>query len=192
VTAVKRGRIEFELLESVPVEPARQEISLLLSLIKFPCFEWCLEKATELGVAGIVPVISGRSEKGFAEAARKRSLRWQKILLESAQQSRRLRIPWLAAPVPIERALCEASAPLKLFLSESREAKLLKEILAGRNVASVVVGIGPEGGWTQEEVSAARKADFVEASLGSNILRTETAVAAILAILAYEGSLGSL
>ncbi len=189
VAAVKRDQIEFDLVERVSVEQPRLEISLLLSLIKFPRFEWCLEKATELGVSEIVPVIAERNEKGLAEAAIKRLTRWQKILLESAQQSRQLRIPGLAAPAGVERALREASAPLKLFLSESPKAKPLKEVLVPLcGIRSAAVAIGPEGGWTEGEVSLARGAGFLEASLGSSILRTETAVTAILAILAYEGS----
>ena len=188
VAAVKRDAIEFDLLERVPVEQPRLEISLLLSLIKFPRFEWCLEKATELGVTEVIPIIAGRSQKGLADAARKRLGRWQKILLESAEQSRQLRIPRLATPAGVERALREASAPLKLFLSESPEAKPLKEVLAGREARSAAVAIGPEGGWTDAEVSVARGAGFLEAALGPAILRTETAVAAILAILVYESS----
>ncbi len=186
VAAVKRDEIEFELLEHVPVEQSRLQITLLLSLIKFPRFEWCLEKATELGVSEILPVIAERSQKGLAEAAKKRLGRWEKILLESAQQSRQLRIPSIATPVKPERALREISLPLKLFLSESKDAIQLKEVLAGREVAPVAVAIGPEGGWTEGELSVAREAGFLEASLGPGILRTETAVTAILAVLMYE------
>ncbi len=186
VAAVTRDEIAFDLVERLPVEPPGVEITLLLSLIKFPRFEWCLEKATELGVKEMIPVVAERSEKGLADGARKRLGRWQKILLESAQQSRQLRVPKLADPVDVEHALREASATLKLFLSASRDARPLKEVLAGREVRSATVAIGPEGGWTEREASVAREAGFLEASLGRGILRTETAVIAVLAILTYS------
>ena len=96
VNRIERGEIEFELTETMTdVVAPRLKITLLLSVVKFDRFEWALEKATELGVDNIVPLNAARSEKGLILAATKRADRWQRILMESSQQARRLRPPVL-------------------------------------------------------------------------------------------------
>ncbi len=167
-------------------------INLLISLVKFDRFEWCLEKATELGANEIVPLAAARTDKPLIAAAAKRHERWQKILLESAQQSRRLRPPALHKIGTPEQAFRKYSRGLKIVLSERQTAPALRQVLpaAGlpaeaREEASAALAIGPEGGWTDEEIEAARASGFAEASLGRNILRTETAVLASLSILAF-------
>jgi 16S rRNA (uracil1498-N3)-methyltransferase len=91
--SVGRDEVQFSLVEQLlaPVAPVRTE--LLLAIVKFDRFEWALEKATELGVEEIVPLAANRSAKGLIAAAGKRAERWKKILGESAQQARRLRVP---------------------------------------------------------------------------------------------------
>lgn len=187
VAVSKRGdsHIDFALLEPLPAREPSLKIQLLISLVKFDRFEWCLEKATELGVTQIIPVAAARSDKPLLAAAEKRRARWQKILIESAQQARRLRPPVLDDAVAAEKAfaLCGRDTSCKIFLSERRDALPMRQALA--SVASASLAIGPEGGWTDEELRAARAAGFIEASLGENILRTETAVIAALAILGF-------
>jgi len=182
-----RDAIEFALVEQLPTHGSRLHVTLLLAIVKFDRFEWALEKATELGVSEIVPLAAARSEKGLIAAAVKRAQRWEKILLESAQQSRRLAPPVLCPAVrPAEAfAATRAQHAVSLLLSERPDAPGLRSVLQGKSNNVAAFAIGPEGGWTEEELSAAREAGFVEASLGQNILRTETTVAAALAILNY-------
>ena len=179
------SRIDFALVEEIPSRESRLPIHLLLSIVKFDRFEWCLEKATELGVTDITPLAAARTDKPLVAAAPKRSMRWQKILLESARQSRRLRHPALNAIAKPSSAFSQSQASVKIFLSESDEAPRIREILASVQGPDVALAIGPEGGWTGEEIVAARVAGFVEASLGENILRTETAVIAAMAIVRF-------
>src|SRR3984957_3733355 len=96
---LKRGenRVEFSLVEPVVVPESRMRVDLLIALVKFDRFEWCLEKATEMGVANIVPMSAARSDKALVAAAEKRRERWEKILVESAQQSRRGSAPKIGA-----------------------------------------------------------------------------------------------
>lgn len=181
----KNGAIEFALIEQIPATESALRIKLLLSIVKFDRMEWCLEKATELGVAEIVPLAAARSEKALISASKKRAERWRKILLESAQQSRRLRPPVLAEIAKVEGAFAAADAGARIILSERADAKPLREILQDISASEVCLAIGPEGGWTEQEFAAAAKNQFREASLGREILRTETAVIASLAILRY-------
>ena len=187
-----RSRIEFALVESLPARQPGLKIELLLSLVKFDRFEWCLEKATELGASSIVPLAAARTDKPLARAASKRHARWEKIVLESAQQSRRLRPPDVATASAPQKAFVASSANLKILLSETQGVPSLRDFLrkespqhAGSSVNVAALAIGPEGGWTDEESSAARAAGFVQASLGENILRTETAVLAAMAVLNF-------
>ena len=190
VESAGRDAVDFSLVERLPSAQPALHSSLLLAIVKSDRFEWALEKATELGIAEITPLAAARSEKGLIIAASKRAPRWEKILLESSQQSRRLAAPVLnPASAPAEAfgvAGRGAGAPVRLFLSESPDAPLLRTVLGGVSPASrAVLAIGPEGGWTPGERSAAVSSGFLEVSLGPQILRTETAVAAALAVVNY-------
>lgn len=188
VSLPKRGesQIDFMLLEPIAAQEPRLALCLLISIIKFERFEWCLEKATELGVNEIVPLAAARSDKPLIDAAEKRSARWEKILVESAQQARRLRPPKLTEIAPPDMAFAASDAGCKILLSERADAPVLREIVkANRDLASAALAIGPEGGWTDEEIAAARASKFAEASLGRNILRTETAVIAALSVMRF-------
>ncbi|HVM75773.1 MAG TPA: RsmE family RNA methyltransferase [Candidatus Saccharimonadales bacterium] len=182
---VSRDRIEFALVEPLPSYAPQIEITLLLSVVKFDAFEWALEKATELGVSRIVPLAAARSEKALLVASTKRAERWRKILLESSQQCRRLKLPILEQVAKAEAAFAAQQSAVRILLSESPDARPLKRILDGVDATQATLAIGPEGGWTGGEFAAARTAGFAEASLGNLILRTETAVIASLAAITY-------
>jgi 16S rRNA (uracil1498-N3)-methyltransferase len=178
---VGEDEIQFALVEALPVRTSSLDKTLLLAVVKFDAFEWALEKATELGVNRIVPLAAARSEKGLLTAAGKRVERWKKILFESAQQSRRVRLPVIEPVATPREAFAASVSDLKILLSERVGARSLRELLAGQSAESVTLAIGPEGGWTDEELAAARKKGLQAASLGNLILRTETAVVACLA-----------
>jgi 16S rRNA (uracil1498-N3)-methyltransferase len=189
---VGRDSIEFTLVEPLPAPVSRLRISVLLSIVKFDRFEWALEKATELGADEIVPLTAERSEKGLVSAAAKRAARWEKIIFEAAQQARRLRVPALRKAAAARRAFSDAPDGIRLLLSERSGARPMREVLGPSaqltgegKILSVVLAIGPEGGWTDAEISAATSAGFSEISLGAAILRTETAVCAALAAVQY-------
>jgi len=186
IESVSRDRIQFALLEEIPAHPPAVDIILLLSIVKFDAFEWAIEKATQLGVGMIVPVAASRSEKALLAASGKRLDRWEKILVEASQQSRRVRVPAISSPLRLREAFNEAY-PLgaKVILSERSNAPALRDVLSAVTVSQATLAIGPEGGWTDEELSMAEAVGFREASLGKLILRTETAVVAALACMNY-------
>ncbi|HEY4977534.1 MAG TPA: RsmE family RNA methyltransferase [Candidatus Acidoferrum sp.] len=185
IESVSRDLVYFQLVEEIPSCKPSLETTLLLAVVKFDAFEWALEKATELGISRIVPLGAGRSEKGLLAAAVKRAERWQKILLEASQQSRRVQLPELEAVAKPESAFSSYQEGVRVLLSELAGASSFRSVLAGKASRSAVLAIGPEGGWTEAEFAAARQFGYQEASLGKLILRTETAVVAGLAAINF-------
>ena len=170
-------RVEFELGEEV-AESAAPNIILALSIFKFDHMEWAIEKCTELGVSRIVPVIARRTDSHLATAAAKRVDRWQRIALAAAQQSRRSAPPEILPPVKLREVLAIQAAS-RIVLSESEIELMLSEVAASGEIA---LAIGPEGGWTEEELRLFRDSGWISASLGKTILRAETAAIAALAV----------
>lgn len=189
---VGREEIRFSLVERLPIFKPPVSIALLLAIVKFDRFEWAIEKATELGADEIVPLAADRSEHGLITAAEKRAQRWERILMESAQQARRNRVPLLREAVKPRDAFTGTDSQVRLLLSERPGARPLRELLepaaatvSGEGATHVSIAIGPEGGWTEAEFSLAAAAGFSETALGANIMRTETAVCAALAAVQY-------
>lgn len=179
-----KDRVEFEILDKLaaPVQPAR--FHLLPSLVKFDRFEWILEKATELGVERITPVVAGRTDAGLGEGARKRSERWRRILFESGQQARRVTRPELEEVTEFEAAI-HIQGDARFWLEESRDAPPILGAMpkqpAPGNVVCLLVG--PEGGWEETERREGIEEGWTSVSLGNLILRAETAAIASLAVL---------
>jgi 16S rRNA (uracil1498-N3)-methyltransferase len=162
------------------------DVSVLISIYKFDRLEWAMEKLTELGVAVIIPVIARRTEPHLAKAAEKRVERWRRIAHEAAQQSRRAGPPEIMSPVPLSKAV-EKVEGSRIVLSELEENVSLKSALAGCQ-PPLTLALGPEGGWTIEELEAFRAGGWTAASLGSTILRAETAAIAAVAVVMAEVS----
>jgi 16S rRNA (uracil1498-N3)-methyltransferase len=185
ITSIAADRVEFELGEQIPATvPPR--VTLALSIFKFDRMEWAIEKCTELGAARIVPVIASRTEAHLATAAAKRVERWRRITLQAAEQSRRTSPPEISQPLKLRDALALA-AGVRIVLSETEPEIGLKDIL--RSEASggeIALALGPEGGWTNEELKLFREAGWHSASLGNTILRSETAAIAGLALALSE------
>lgn len=181
ITSVTDHRVEFELREEV-LAIALIPVTLYLAVFKFDRFEWAVEKCTELGVSRIVPVIARRTESHLAASAPKRAERWRRIALEAAQQSRRLAPPEITDPLKLPAALAQPG-PLGIVLAENEQEITLKDLLLSRAGAdSAAFAVGPEGGWTEEELALFENAAWPRASLGPTILRAETAAIATLAI----------
>jgi 16S rRNA (uracil1498-N3)-methyltransferase len=189
---VRRGRIitiqpklvEFELAEEISASP-NLSLTLLLAVFKFDRMEWAIEKCTELGASRIVPVIARRTDARLAAASAKRAERWRRIALQASEQSRRATPPEIAGPIKLQEAI-SLTAGLHIVLSESEQQTLLRNILASHQQGEVLLAIGPEGGWTEEELNLFQKSGWVSASLGSTVLRAETAAIAATAITISE------
>jgi 16S rRNA (uracil1498-N3)-methyltransferase len=184
VESARKDLVSFSVREKVASVQPVVYITLLASLIRFERFEWMLEKATELGVARVVPVEAERSERGLERAAGKRMSRWNRIVREASEQSRRARLPEIAAPVDFAGALAiESDAPSRYVLEEAQAPPMLPTLPAHRQPGDrVAVLVGPEGGWTDRERQQIASSDWRPVSLGPQILRAETAAIAALAI----------
>jgi len=184
IARMDADRVEFEL--GAPVNAATiPEITLLLSIFKFDRMEWAIEKCTELGVARLVPLIAARSEKHLVAAAGKRMERWQRIVQQAAEQCRRSAPPEIAQPRKVREAAALPGAA-RFLLSESEGKLTLKDSLQARREGEVLLAIGPEGGWDDAEAKLFRDAGWNSVSLGSTILRAETAAIAAVAITLSE------
>lgn len=210
IAAVLPDRVTFTLHEELEAETALP-LHLLLAIFKFDHFEWAVEKATELGVARITPILARRTEKHLAQAAAKRADRWRRIALEASKQSRRTSVPEIADPSQLRSTLAAERAPIRVLLSELEQATPLKAALTppprggavsaaaqvsasthkdtGEAVTAVVpesqnlaLAIGPEGGWTPEEIDLFTTHAWQPVTLGPRILRAETAAVAAIAI----------
>jgi 16S rRNA (uracil1498-N3)-methyltransferase len=176
-------RVVFRALEPIDSTPVPVRLTLCAALVKFDRFEWIVEKATELGVEAIQPFEAARTEKGLFEASRKRSERWERIARESSQQSRRASLPRILPAVRLREAL-NVEAAWRYFLEEE-DAPPLWRLVPERRQANETAALllGPEGGWTAGERDAAAAAGWQAVSLSPQVLRSETAATAALAIL---------
>ena len=194
---VAKGRIVRSGKEAVEVAveaetrhaPLRHEVWLMPALIKGEAFEWLLEKAVELGAAGVCPVITANTVVAWEEAqADKKLAKWRRRMLEAAKQCHTPFLPELRKPVALEQALGEeaASEPrLRLVPALFGEVVTLAGAVTawGDRERRAVVLTGPEGDLTEAELQAAVAAGFQPVTLGPLILRAETAVVASLGYL---------
>ena len=151
------------------------------------------KKATELGVAGIVPVIARRTEKHLADAAEKRVERWRRIAREAAQQCRRSDLPLIHDPVQLSAHLRTNSRATRIVLAEQERSTTLRALIeeaveASRNeMPSLELAFGPEGGWAPEEEALFDANGWRAASLGPRILRARRLppIAALAVVASY-------
>jgi len=168
-------------------EPATQ-LTLFQSLLAREKFEWVLQKGTEVGVARFVPVLTERSIMRDRRIEENKLNRWRRIMTEAAEQSHRGRIPKLEQAVTFDAAIRQSADFDRCLIAVlSHKAVLLRDALRGiKKGVSVALMIGPEGGFTPEEVAAAGERGAVPMSLGPRVLRTETAAVVAAALILYE------
>src|ERR1700744_6300237 len=189
IAGISGDQVRFNLIAEVESDPALP-VTLLLSIFKFDRMEWALEKATELGVERIVPIVARRSEKHLAQAAASRVERWRKIAREAAQQSRRSDVPVVEDPLPLKTAARREGDALRPLLAKQEGSTTLRQALdaalkdAGDELPSIRMAVGPEGGWAAEEEALFDDEGWKPVILGPRILRAETAAITATAVVA--------
>jgi 16S rRNA (uracil1498-N3)-methyltransferase len=174
-------------------EPKAQ-LTLFQSLLIREKFEWVLQKATEIGVAQIVPVLTARGLVRTKQIEENRLDRWRRIVTEAAEQAHRGRIPGIEPVIPFDDVFSRFVGFDRFLIAAPSETVSLHEALhgMGRPDPSIALLIGPEGGFTDEEVAMAQAKGAMAVGLGPRILRTETAAVVASALILYElGEMGS-
>ncbi len=188
-----RHAVTLRILEiTAPRHESPLTITMGQSLIKGKKMDFIIQKATELGISTIIPFISSRSISSLNEGrVEQRVGRWQKIAVESSKQCGRATPPRVEKVVGFEQILKRTSPGEERIILWERGTADLKSLFRGRHGTTrfskrVYFLVGPEGGFSEEEVKRAEKAHFTAVSLGSRILRVETAGLSFVSILQYE------
>jgi len=176
-------------------EPA-VEITLYQSLLSREKFEWVLQKCTEIGVRRFVPIVTERSIVHQESLKPGKTGRWQRIIQEAAEQSARGRMPELEKAVKFDKAIANLEdfstgrlpADYKLLAHTKRQGQSLQQCLKSNEnkIKSIALFIGPEGGFSENEVQSATNNNVAVISLGKRILRTETAAIVASSLILYE------
>ena len=199
VAAVGKREASAEVIEVRALDnESSLRIVLLQAVARGEKMDWIVQKATELGVAGLVPVLSERGEvKLDGERAGKRAAHWRSVAIAACEQSGRARVPDVAAPQPLANALAALPAQarrLTLDPEADRSVATLEPLRGagdGGNESTIIIAVGPEGGWSPGDLALLRGAGFAGLRLGPRVLRTETAgIAAIAALQARFGDFG--
>ena len=184
IEKASKDRVELLALSETLTPKPGAPLTLLQGIVKGDTMEWIIEKAVELGVQRIVPVLTQRSvvRLNTAEAAKKRE-KWQRVALEACKQCGQAWLPEVAMPCALDLAIRQtAQVETKLIASLEPDADTLKR--EHRTVTAIA--IGPEGDFTPNEYAALKAAHWQPWSLGSLTLRSETAAICALSILGYQ------
>lgn len=191
IREISKGHVRVELTESSPskTEPDLK-VTLLQGLPKASKMETIIQKCVELGIYDIIPITTARTVVRISSGrdAEKKTARWQRISEEAAKQCGRGIIPKVHSPLTFDQAVKSCQAGLKIIFWEEEKSQSLRLILQSQaeKPDSIAILIGPEGGLEEDEVIMAEKHGWVSASLGTRILRTETAGMAVLAAIMYQ------
>jgi 16S rRNA (uracil1498-N3)-methyltransferase len=195
-TVAEAGGRERQARLTVGAEVAAQRpesslrLTLAVALLKNDKFDTVVQKATELGVVRVVPVVTARADVRLqvGRDASARSTRWQRLALEAAKQSGRAFVPAIAAPLALPDLLTdeESAGGVRLLFTERGGRGLRETINDGDASASVLTALtGPEGGWADEELAEGEAAGWQLVTLGGRILRAETAAIVVSALLQH-------
>ncbi|MDC0976775.1 16S rRNA (uracil(1498)-N(3))-methyltransferase [bacterium] len=190
-----RGRVSDINKKTINIEILSKEknnnespinINLFQSISSNEKMDMVIQKATELGVSSIQPIFSSRSTvKLSLDRIKKRLIHWRQVSISACGQSGRSKIPTIKSPIGFDRfveGISTNSLNLLLHPDNSKESSNLPNKYSG----DINIFIGPEGGFSQDEVLLLKKQNCINIQLGSRILRTETAPLAIIAILQYK------
>jgi 16S rRNA (uracil1498-N3)-methyltransferase len=184
IARVAKHEVDLNLLrrlDDVVESPLR--LTLAQALIKGDKFDWVIQKTTELGVTRIVPLVTDHSDvKRAEERAGQRIARWRRIALEALKQCGRRRLVEICEPESFDDFCGSAAQDARLIFSERGGESLAEVSEKMRGVNRLGLCVASEGGWSERELLKAASCGFASVSLGSRILRTETAAIAAVAL----------
>jgi len=193
ITQVTPHSLDCRIVETVELPPrSSPSLVLMQAVLKGDKMDWVVQKSTELGVDCIVPVQTTNTVvKIQQDRTEHQRARWERIALEAAQQSERWTVPTIAKPSDFSKATAAYQSAAKFILAErSTETSLTTVTLPTGADQILVLAVGPEGGWDEDELTLAKEREYRLLTLGSRILRAETAAIAALSIV--QSRLGEL
>jgi 16S rRNA (uracil1498-N3)-methyltransferase len=201
ISELDKGQVTAEIVEELPMDAeAAVQVWIAQSLPKGDKMETIIQKGTEIGAARFLPFLSERTIVQYdAKKEAKRTERWQKIAKEAAEQAHRNRVPQVESVYSWKQLLqCAKEADVAWICYEKEDGQQLKPAIQQAQTSGklgpgkqVLIAVGPEGGFTEQEIKQAEEAGFASVSLGARILRTETAAMVGLTCLFYEtGEMG--
>ncbi len=191
IKEIKRKSVLIEIVETRILAPGELlKITLIQAIPKKEKMDYIVEKATELGVSSVIPVMTKRTIPDWDESKRRTNWnRWVRLAEEAAKQCGRADVPLIAQIKTFPESMKVSSGnDLALIAALSDDAARLKDALSGLKGGKITVAIGPEGDFTPDEIACAREAGFKLVNLGSRVLKSDTAGLAVLSILNYEFS----
>jgi 16S rRNA (uracil1498-N3)-methyltransferase len=185
VTETTRTHLTVRIMATTHA-PERRRPTLILgqAILKGDHMDWVMQKAAELGVETIVPLVTRRTVVRPRQIrVDAQTARWQRIVREAAQQSEQWQPPAVEPPCDVSDFVSQTTAAGRLILVERAQGTSLSDIPVPVGPASVAIAVGPEGGWQADEVAMAKERGFHPITLGSMILRSETASLTAVAVL---------
>ncbi len=197
IQKIMENQVDISLHEMIATSESARilPVKLVQGVAKGSKMDWIIQKNTEMGIAAIQPITTQFTVVKYPteQDAVKKQDRWQKIATEASKQSKRTTIPFIEKPIPLEAYIKDSRKMegrwLRLLAYEKESGISLRELIAPdalRNYEGVELWIGPEGGFSQEEIEIVKEAGLQTIGLGPRILRTETAGIALLAVVLYE------
>ena len=185
ITSVGKRETLLKIIDeiSAPAPESKLDLTIAASVYKNDKFDLVIQKAVELGVARISPIVTFRSESKI-DAALNRIDRWRKIALEATKQCERARIMTIEEPVPFEvflSGLTDESGELLMF--SEKDGRAIPDLIHPKTITALV---GPKGGWEDSEIELAESSGFVPVKLGTRIMKAETAAITFAALLQHR------
>ena len=190
VEAIGQEKTRLFILETKKKPALKVRIMLAQVLLKTKSMDLVIQKATELGTHAIIPVISVRTVVKMGGKQEKKLERWRRIAVEASKQCGRSTVPEIHPPISLKAFIKDGEDARKLFLSE-RGGKSLRDILKvpflekPKKPRSIILLVGPEGGWTESEEQDIMDGHYEAVSLGTLTLRAETAAIVSLAMVSH-------
>lgn len=187
ITNISKKEVSYEVVDQYTISNDKNfKVVIASALIKEQKMDYLLQKATELGVDEIIPIVTERTIVKIDKKIENKINRWTKIMKEASEQSHRASIPKISSITTIKELLkCEYD--IKIFCNTKENDKNIKKVLQDHTkFDTILVVVGPEGGFTDKEVDLLIKNGFISTTLGANILRAETVPLYILSVINYE------
>ena len=186
ITKIEKNNVLYEIIKKEESKSLKDyKVIIACSIIKEQKMDYLLQKATELGVDEIIPIISERTIVKVKQASSKID-RWNRIIKESVEQSHRVSIPIIKDIISLKE-LSNLEYSIKILCNTNEKSRNIKKVLQdSKKRDTIIIVVGPEGGFTDSEINYLENSGFISTSLGKNILRAETVPLYVLSVINYE------